>query len=88
MTSFTFVVKDPMGLHARPAGLLAQNARQYTSRIFLMTDNKSGNAKHLFHIMGLGIKNGDTVKVTIEGENEVTDRILLERFIRENDAFE
>lgn len=88
MTNFTFVVTDPMGLHARPAGLLAKEAMKYTSKITLTKGEKSGDAKRIFNIMGLGIKSGDTVEVTVEGEKEEEDKALLEKFVRENEAFE
>lgn len=88
MTNFTFIVKDPMGLHARPAGLLAKEAMKYTSKITLTKGEKSGDAKRIFNIMGLGIKSGDTVEVTVEGEKEAEDKAALEAFVRENEAFE
>lgn len=88
MINFTFIVKDPMGLHARPAGLLAKEAMKYTSKITLTKGDKSGDAKRIFNIMGLGIKSGDTVEVTVEGEKEAEDKAALEAFVRENEAFE
>lgn len=88
MTNFTFIVKDPMGLHVRPAGLLAKEAMKYTSKITLTKGDKSGDAKRIFNIMGLGIKSGDTVEVTVEGEKEAEDKAALEAFVRENEAFE
>ena len=77
-----------MGLHARPAGLLAKEAMKYTSKITLTKGDKSGDAKRIFNIMGLGIKSGDTVEVTVEGEKEAEDKAALEAFVRENEAFE
>ena len=88
MTSFTFTVKDPMGLHARPAGLLAKEAAKYVSKITLKKGDKSGDAKRIFNIMGLNVKTGDTIEVTVEGESEQEDKAPLETFIRENEAFE
>ena len=88
MTSFTFIVKDPMGIHARPAGLLAKEAAKYASKITLKKGDKSGDAKRIFNIMGLNVKTGDTIEVTVEGESEQEDKAALEAFIRENEAFE
>ena len=53
MTSFTFTVKDPMGLHARPAGLLAKEAAKYASKITLKKGDKSGDAKRIFNIISI-----------------------------------
>ena len=88
MTNFTFTVKDPMGLHARPAGLLAKEAAKYASKITLKKGDKSGDAKRIFNIMGLNVKTGDTIEVSVEGESEQEDKAALEAFIRENEAFE
>ena len=67
MMKFSFVVKDPMGLHARPAGLLVKEAAKCTSKITLRKGEKTGDAKRIFNVMGLSVKGGDEVEVLIEG---------------------
>lgn len=70
MKEFFYVVKDEEGLHARPVGLLAKQAAQYQSDIFLLYKGKKVSAKKLFSIMGLAVKCGEAVTVQIEGPDE------------------
>lgn len=70
MKSFTYVINDELGIHARPAGLLVKEAKKYDSRIVLSKDGKSVEATKLMAVMGLAVKCGNTVEVTIEGGNE------------------
>ena len=55
-------------MHARHAGLLVKQTSQYKSDITLPKGDRSANAKGILALMGLGVKQGDVVTVTIEGE--------------------
>lgn len=70
MKSFTYVINDELGIHARPAGLLVKEAKKYDSKIVLTKDEKSVEATKLMAIMGLAVKCGNTVEITVEGGNE------------------
>ena len=70
MKSFTYVINDELGIHARPAGLLVKEAKKYDSKIILSKDGKSVEATKLMAVMGLAVKCGNTVEVMIEGGNE------------------
>lgn len=85
MKQFQYTITDPMGLHARPAGVMAKQVKGYAGTTVTVTKGeKSVNALKLMGLMSMAIKQGDTVTVTIEGENE--DRVCaeLEKFFREN----
>ena len=84
MVIFTFVVKDEMGLHARPAGLLVKEAAKCSSKVTLKKGDKTGDAKRIFNIMGLSIKGGEEVEVLVEGEKEQEEAAALEAFVAEN----
>lgn len=73
MKSFTYVINDELGIHARPAGLLVKEAKKYDSKIILSKDGKSVEATKLMAVMGLAVKCGNTVEVMIEGGNEEAD---------------
>ena len=66
MKQFSYIIKDEIGLHARPAGLLAKEAKKYQSTVTLSCKGKSAAASKLMAIMGMGVKHGDNVEVTIE----------------------
>lgn len=84
MKEFTYTVKDPIGIHARPAGLLVRNAAAFSSEVSLECGGKTADAKRLFSIMGLGVKNGDTITVKTEGKDETEAAELLRKFFEEN----
>ena len=70
MKTFTYTVKDPLGLHARPAGLFVKIASGYTSNVKIAKAGKDADAKRLFGVMGLAVKSGEAITVTIEGADE------------------
>lgn len=84
MVEFTFVVKDEMGLHARPAGMLVKEAAKCTSKVTICKGEKTGDAKRIFNVMGLAIKSNEEVKIIVEGEKEAEEAKALEAFAKEN----
>lgn len=83
MKSFEYTVKDPVGIHARPAGMLAKKAKEFSSEVFIEKDGKRVNATRLMSVMGLCIKCGDRIVVTVEGEDEEIAAEALERFFEQ-----
>ncbi len=84
MKSFEYTIKDPVGIHARPAGLLVKEVKKYTSTVTIEKGEKSVNALKLMALMGMGIKQGDTVKVTVDGADEATAAAEIEAFFNAN----
>ena len=65
--TFEYVIKDSLGIHARPAGLLVAEAKKYQSAVTREAKGKKADAKRIFAVMSLGVKCGDTVVVSCEG---------------------
>ncbi len=84
MVKFTFTVKDEVGLHARPAGLLVKEAAKCSSKVTIRKGDKTGDAKRIFNIMGLAIKCGEEVEMMVEGDKEQEEAAALEAFVTEN----
>lgn len=63
-------IKNPTGLHLRPAGRLCDGARKYSAKITFQKGNKTANAKSLLSVLGCCIKSGDEVEFICEGEDE------------------
>ena len=84
MKTFSYTVKDEVGIHARPAGLLAKKAKEFQSTITLEKDGNSAAATKLMAVMGMGVKCGDTVNVTVEGADEDTAAAAMEEFFKSN----
>lgn len=84
MKEFEYVLTDPLGIHARPAGLLVKEAAKFKSSVKIDKAGKSADAKRIFGVMGLQAKQGDTVKFTVEGEDEDAAAEALEAFMKAN----
>lgn len=85
MKQFSHCVKDPVGIHARPAGLLAKAAKALDSKVVITkADGSSAEASRLMAVMSLGVKSGETVTVSVEGGDEEANAAIMERFCREN----
>lgn len=70
MVTFEYTIQDELGIHARPAGLLVKAAGAFPCNIDVIKGEKSVSAKKLFGVMGLAVKQGETVQVIAEGEDE------------------
>lgn len=84
MEQFKYKIKDEIGIHARPAGLLVKEASKYSSVIHISCNEKKGDAKSIFSVMGLGAAKGDTITVSIEGTDEKEAAEEIEKFLKEN----
>ena len=83
MQQFSYVITDEIGIHARPAGMLVKVAKNFKSKITLNGKEKTADATKLMAVMSMGIKCGDTVEVSVEGEDETAAAAELETFCRE-----
>lgn len=84
MREFEYTVTDEIGLHARPAGQLCKLAKTLDSRVTLKKGEKSADASRVIAVMGMAVKKGDTLKITVDGGDEEGSLAALERFFREN----
>ena len=84
MKEFSYTITDPEGMHARPAGLLVKKANEYNCSVTLKSGEKTADAKRIFAVMGLGIKQGQQVSFQLEGEEEDKAAKELEVFMKEN----
>lgn len=84
MKKFTYVIQDEIGLHARPAGMIAKEAKKYESKIMILANDKEADLSRLLAVMGLGIKKNDEVTITAEGSDEDLAMKELENFFKNN----
>jgi len=85
MKQFNYVINDPLGLHARPAGLLAKLAKPYADTVISVTKgDKTVKASQLMKLMSLAAKNGDEVTVSVEGPEEEAAFAAVKAFFEEN----
>ena len=84
MKTFDYTIKDELGIHARPAGLLVKEAKKFESNISVFKGARKGNLKKIFTVMALGVKQGETIKVQVEGADEEQAASTVEAFLKEN----
>ena len=84
MKSFSYVITDPDGIHARPAGQLVKTAEKFQSKITIEKDGKEADAKRIFGIMGLAAKKGHEIIIKADGSDEDEAIEELKSFLIEN----
>lgn len=70
MVSKKVVVKNPTGLHLRPAGNLCKEAMKYKSMVKFQFRSTTANAKSVLSVLGACVKSGDEITLICEGEDE------------------
>ena len=84
MVKFEYTIKEEMGLHARPAGIMVKQLKPLTCSVTVRCGERSADAKKMFALMAMAVKCGETVTVEIDGEQEEKVREELIRFFQEN----
>lgn len=80
MKQFEYTIHDPLGIHARPAGLLAKEAKKFTAVCTITKDGQTKKLTQLMMLMSMGVKQGDTVTVTADGADEDAAIVSLKDF--------
>lgn len=70
MVSQKVVIKNPTGLHLRPAGILCKEAMKFKSLITFSFKGNTANAKSVLSVLGACVKSGDEIEFRCEGEDE------------------
>ena len=63
-------IENRAGIHARPAAILVQTTKNFSSNIYFERDSNRINAKSIMGIITLGASYGTEIKIIIEGEDE------------------
>lgn len=84
MQEFKYTIKDELGIHARPAGLLVKLASTYKSSITVDTGTKTADAKKIMALMGAGAKQGTKITCKAEGPDEAEAIAAVQKFFEEN----
>lgn len=84
MKEFDYTIQDALGIHARPAGQLVKVVKGFSSKVTLHKDGKAVDATRLMSLMGMGVKQGDALHITVEGEDEAAACEALRKFFTEN----
>ncbi len=80
MVSQKVTIKNPTGLHLRPAGILCKEALRYQSSIKFQFKHSTANAKSVLSVLGACVKSGDEIEFICEGideEKALADMVAL-----------
>ncbi len=75
-------ITDPLGLHVQLAVLLASEAARWRSRVTLEHAGRTVDAKQTLELMMLGVRTGQHVVVRVEGPDEATAGVAIEKLLK------
>ena len=84
MKEFKHIINDPLGLHARPAGMLVKAVAGYASKVTITAPTGTADAKRLMAVMRLAAKQGMELTVTVDGADEEKAAAELRSFLAAN----
>ena len=84
MKEFKYIITDPEGIHARPAGELVKLAKSFGSSVKIVKDGIAADCKKIFAVMGLGIKKDHEILLQFEGADEEAAFEGISKFLQEN----
>ena len=84
MKEFKHVINDPLGIHARPAGMLVKAVAPYASKVTVTAPTGTADARRLMALMKLAAKQGMELTVTVESDDEEKAAAELKAFLEAN----
>ena len=84
MKEIKYVITDPLGMHARPAGMLVKAVAGYASKITVTAPTGTADAKRLMALMRLAAKLGLELTITVDGADEEKAATELKAFLEAN----
>ncbi len=84
MQEISIVVRNKVGLHARPAALFVQISVAHQSKITVIKGEKTGNAKSILSILALGVNQDDKITIQADGADEGAALEKLAKLIEDN----
>ena len=84
MKEFKHVIADPLGMHARPAGMLVKAVAPFASKVTIEAPTGKADARRLMALMKRAAKQGMELTVTVEGADEETAAAELRSFLAAN----
>ncbi|MBR5969198.1 MAG: HPr family phosphocarrier protein [Lachnospiraceae bacterium] len=84
MQELVYILTDPVGLHARPAGDFVKAVQQLACKVTVEKDGRTADAKRLLAVMGLGAKGGDAITMHFEGEGEEEACRMMQEYLSQH----
>lgn len=85
MKEIKYTVTDPLGIHARPAGLLVKEAAKFSCSVTISVGGGSAvDAKRIMGVMRLAVKQGMEISMVFDGADEEAAAASMEAFLKAN----
>lgn len=84
MQEIKYIITDPRGIHARPAGQLVKLLKTFGSSVQMGSADKLIDGKHLLSVMKLSLQQGDTLVLQFTGDDEAAASEAALKFLQEN----
>lgn len=84
MKTISYTITDELGIHARPAGMIAKLVTQYQSKVMIGTGDRMVDAAKVIGIISLCMKQGDEIVATVEGDDEEEAAAALLVLLQQN----
>lgn len=65
-----FIIKNSLGLHARPVNELVKRLSKYKSTVKIFKNDEVADGKSILEILILAVNKGEKIKVIVDGEDE------------------
>lgn len=82
MIKIKYQVKNPEGIHAMPVAFLVYKFNKFKCNVIIEKGTKAVNGKKIFPFMSLNIKQNDKIFISFEGENEMAEAEVAEKFLK------
>ncbi len=84
MVEISYVITDPRGIHARPAGQLVKLLSKYKCSVQMGTKENKVDAKRLIAVMKLALAQGNELFLVFDGEDEKAASEAALEFLKSN----
>lgn len=84
MKEIKYTITDPLGIHARPAGLLVKEAAKFPCAVNISVGGNAVDAKRIMGVMRLAVKQGMEISMTFDGAEEDAAAQAMEAFLKAN----
>jgi len=77
----TIVIKNTLGIHARPAASFVKTAQKFKSSVKVVKDGIEANGKSILDLLVLAAERGSTVELVVDGEDEEQAMATLSKLL-------
>lgn len=70
MVTHKLIVKEPLGLHLRPASVICETSLSFQAKVTIRKGNQTANAKSVLGLLAARVTQGDEIEIICDGLDE------------------